>query len=253
VTPTIRPFVAPDTPELLSVLGRVFDEYGMRFDPDGYDRDVKDVASRYAPPLGVFLAVEDEGKVLGFGGADLPREGVAEIHRLYLDPRARGRGLGKLLVERLERWARERVRNMVLWSDVRFCHAHELYARLGYRLNGQRTLDDPDRSVEFGFRRHLTDAVDDRPFVADFTFRPIERLSPEETHRAAMVTAAILDARALPRGEDRAHVLPSPRQLFSPEGSSVEAVFQRPHVLAGFRSGDERRLHPLFSSRLSSR
>lgn len=254
LTLTIRPFEQRDTDRLIEILERVFGEYGMRFDPDGFDKDVRDVARRYAEPLGVFFTAEDAGgRILGFGGADLPREGVAEIHRLYIDPDARGLGLGRLLVEKLEEWARLRVPTMVLWSDVRFSHAHDLYARLGYRLSGQRRLEDPDRSTEFGFRRVLREPRDDRPFVADFTYVPLAaRSAPADAHESSMMAAAVLDSRSLPRGPDGAHLLPDPRSLFT-STQGVEAVFQRPGILVGFRASGEKRLHPLFSSRLPRR
>ena len=247
----VRPFEEKDTPRLVEILGRVFSEYGMRFDPAGYDRDVYEVARRYEAPLGVFLSVEDGGEVVGFGGADVQGIETAEIHRLYLDPRVRGRGLGKLLVASLEDWARPRARVMNLWSDVRFAHAHELYARLGYRLVGQRTLGDPDRSSELGFRRRLADRPDDHPFVAgDWEEAPLDALSSEERQRASMIAGAILDTRKLPRLPDGAHVLPEPSELFPGGGEPVHAVFLRPRIMAGFRSGSRRRFHPLFAKRL---
>ncbi len=259
MTLTIRPFDASDTPRLIEILEKVFGEYGMRFDPDGFDRDVHDVARRYAEPRGVFFTAEDDARgILGFGGADLPREGVAEIHRLYIDPVARGLRLGTILVERLEEWALGRgVPTMILWSDVRFFHAHDLYARLGYRLSGQRRLGDPDKSTEFGFRRPLSDPRDDRPFVAELSFVPYETLArdPDAAHEASMIAAAILDSRTLSRGADGAHVLPDPRELFPAASGAVEAVFHRPEMLVGFRAARtlEKRLHPLFSRRLESR
>jgi GNAT superfamily N-acetyltransferase len=258
MTLTIRPFESRDTARLVAILERVFGEYGMRFDPSGFDRDVYDVARRYAPPLGVFLTAEDEGDVLGFGGADLPREGVAEIHRLYIDPRARGRRLGSLLVESLEEWARDRVPDMTLWSDVRFSHAHDLYSKLGYRLVGQRGLEDPDRSTEFGFRRSLADPRTDAPFVADLTFVAYEEYASsgaDAAHRASMLAASILDSRCLPRGGDGAHVLPHPGELFPGDSTPLEVVLQGGDILVGFRSPSSRRerLHPLFSRRLESR
>ena len=263
MSPRVRPFEERDTPRLVEILGRVFSEYGMRFDPAGYDRDVYEVARRYEAPLGVFLSVEDGGEVVGFGGADVQGIETTEIHRLYLDPRARGRGLGKLLVASLEAWARPRARVMTLWSDVRFFHAHELYARLGYRLVGQRTLGDPDRSSELGFRRRLADEPDDRPLVEltgdvrglgggapEFEEAPLEGLSPEERQRASMIAGAILDTRTLPRLPDGAHVLPDPRELFPGEEGQVFAIFLRQRILAGFRAGSRRRFHPLFAARL---
>jgi putative acetyltransferase len=242
VTLTIRPFEPRDTERLVAVVTTVFAEYRMRFDPTGFDRDLYDAGRRYAAPGAVFLTAEESGTILGFGGADTPQRGAAEIHRLYIDPRARGRGLGRLLVERLEEWAWARVPAMKLWSDVRLTHAHGLYAKLGYRLTGQRRLDDPDRSVEFGFGRERGGPRDDRPFVAKLSYVPVAALSEEETHAAHMVLAAILDSRTLPRLPDGGHALPA-----LPGG---EVVFQEPRILVGFREGERERLHPLFSARL---
>src|SRR5581483_5183517 len=103
----------------------------------------------------------------------------------------------------------------------------------------------PDKSTEFGFRRDLRDGRDDSPFVARFTYRPLAGFTDDERHTAAMLLAAILDSRKLPRLPDGGHPLPA-----LPDG---EAVFQGDEILVGFRDGRERRLHPLFSARLASR
>src|SRR5437763_2684160 len=102
----IRLFDPAETPRLIEVLAATFGEYGMRFDPDGYDKDVREVERRYAPPRAVFHAAEAGGRVLGFAGCDETGEHGAEIHRLYIDPAARGRGLGTRLCEAVEGWAR---------------------------------------------------------------------------------------------------------------------------------------------------
>lgn len=252
----LRPFAASDSPRLLEVLETVFAEYGMKFDPQGFDRDVLSIETRYAPPEAVFYAAEIDGRVVGFAGADMPRPGVAELHRLYMDPAARGRGLGARLVATVEDWARGRgATTLELWSDVRLCHAHVLYARLGYGLVGQRLLGDPDRSVEFGFRRSLA-----RPpepvFHSLFGARslPLEGfLGTEREHWALMLAAAIFDSRALVRAgrvRDGGLVLPSPLELF-PAGTAardVEVLELPGPVLGGFahRGRSIVRAHPLF-------
>lgn len=253
MTVRLRPYAKGDEARLIEILGAVFGEYGMRFDPDGYDRDVRQVETRYAAPDGVFFTAEEDGRVLAFAGGDIPRPGVAEVHRLYLDPAARGRGLGRVLCEAIEEWGRGRgAHDIELWSDVRFGHAHALYAGRGYRLMGQRTLADPDRSVEYGFRRPLSREV--VPAVHDArAARVATAATPDLEHRARMVAAAILDSRALVRAGRVArggHVLPPPAELFGGRDEARVLVLETPltsDVVVGFEGpGGARRLHSLF-------
>jgi|SRR5579872_3662972 len=247
----VRPFERADTARLIEVLAAVFGEYGMRFDPDGFDGDVKDVPGRYAPPRGVFFTVEDEGELLGFGGADLPRDEIAEIHRLYIDPRARGRGIGALLCQTIEQWARERAQVIELWSDVRFFHAHELYSRRGYRLFGQRMLQDPDRSIELGFSRAAAGERPLHPSTLALEAAPLAGLATfEERQRAGMIAAAIMDSRTLVqagRMETGGHVVPSPLELFpGARAEEISVLRALGTVTCGFERRGERVLHPLF-------
>jgi putative acetyltransferase len=254
--PKIRPFRDSDTPRLVSVLETVFAEYGMRFDPDGYDRDVRAIGERYAAPGGVFYTAEVDGRPLGFAGADVPQAGVAELHRLYLDPRARGLGLGSRLVGAVESWARERAAGTVeLWSDVRFCHAHALYAKLGYGLFGQRQLEDPDRSVEFGFRRELDRAPAPVVHALNTAVALPLGTDAERLHRCSMIAAAILDSRALVRAgrvHRGGHERPSVSELFAnaPRIEDVRALELPGEIVCGFELARtrERRAHPLFGA-----
>lgn len=111
---------------------------------------------------GEFLVVEDErGRVCACIALDFPRldtDGsvVAELHRLYVRPDQRGRGLAGALVNRVEAMAREAgARRIELWSDTRFLTAHRLYERLGYARGGVRPLGDISQSVEFFFDKVL--------------------------------------------------------------------------------------------------
>lgn len=266
MTEAIRAFRPGDEPDLVRIVGRVFAEYGMRFDPDGWDRDLREVERRYPPPDAAFLVAADAGgtgRVSGLVGVDLPDPpDVAEIHRLYIDPDARGRGLGARLVAAAEAWARGRgAGTMRLFSDVRFPHAHFLYARGGYRVVAQRTLGDLDGSVELGFRRSLRDPPTPvRPSLAGARAVPLADVlaAPALAHVASMVAAGILDSRALVRAgrgtPDGGHELPRPTEVFSPASPSVREVsalivaLEDGDVLVGFESGEERRIHPLFGS-----
>jgi GNAT superfamily N-acetyltransferase len=80
---------------------------------------------------------------------------TAELHRLYLDARLRGRGTGRALVEATLDWCRaEKITRLILWSDTRFEQAHRLYTRMGFRQAGARGLpDDLNQTSEYGFER----------------------------------------------------------------------------------------------------
>ena len=111
---------------------------------------------------GEFLVVEDaRGRVcacIALDFPDLAQDGspIGEIHRLYVRPDCRGRGLAKRLTVHVEALARSGgARRMVLWSDTRFTKAHALYEGLGYHRGKTRPLGDISNSIEFHFEKAL--------------------------------------------------------------------------------------------------
>lgn len=100
----------------------------------------------FEPPHGIFLVAYDAaGRPVGSGGwrardgeaarAEGYADGDAEIKRMFVVREARGRGLSRLILRRLEESAREagRVR-MVLETGTRQHQAMRLYATSGYEL-----------------------------------------------------------------------------------------------------------------------
>jgi ribosomal protein S18 acetylase RimI-like enzyme len=74
----------------------------------------------------------------GFGEV-LASDEEAGFRMLVVDPAARGRGVGELLVRAcLERAAAAGKRRVVLSTDPRMTSAHRLYARLGFRRLPER-------------------------------------------------------------------------------------------------------------------
>jgi len=156
--PIFRPVRDEDAQDLIGLITLCFAEYaGCFFDPH---RDMPDIVrpghSRLALD-GMFLAVEDPGgRVCACAGIDFAEPGVGELHRLYVRPDARGRGLAKLLTSRMETFARERgATRMILWSDARFIKAHALYEGLGYARGATRSLGDISQSREIFFSKAL--------------------------------------------------------------------------------------------------
>lgn len=155
-TLTIRAGTRDDAPGVVTLIGKVFAEYGWIYDPPTEVPDLLDFDAHYAAPRGAFWVVTDGARVVGSVGVD--RRGVgAELHRLYLEPGQRGRGLGEALVARVLEWCRaEAIARLELWSDTRFEHAHRLYVRLGFRQDGERTLEgDINDTREYRFEREV--------------------------------------------------------------------------------------------------
>ena len=154
--PALVPWSAEHTPAIVDLIGAVFAEYGMTFDPGAYDADLRDIPGYYLEPGGWFGVLVDGGRVVGTV-AVLPTGATAcEVKRLYLHPDYRGQRHGRALMEHALRWADERgYRVVVAWSDERLPEAHGLYRRLGFEQFGERLCDDIDRSREYGFRRSI--------------------------------------------------------------------------------------------------
>jgi putative acetyltransferase len=152
----IVPFEDAHAGAVVALIGEIFGEYGMTFEPAGFDADLTAIGARYSGAGGWFAVLVDDGRVVGTVGV-VPREaGRCELKRLYLRPEYRGHGHGEALVNAALAWAAHRgFRDMVAWSDVRLPRAHRLYERLGFDRFGARTVDDADRSHEHGFLKTI--------------------------------------------------------------------------------------------------
>jgi GNAT superfamily N-acetyltransferase len=130
--------VSPADPVPAGLLADYFAERAAGFPtPGGYRPATADPAA-FAPPLGVFLLLEDDdGVPLGCGGirtiAPTPEGVRMEVKHLYVVPAARGRGLGRRLLEALEAAARDAgARTLVLDTNRSLEAAGGLYRSAGF-------------------------------------------------------------------------------------------------------------------------
>jgi DNA-binding MarR family transcriptional regulator/GNAT superfamily N-acetyltransferase len=90
------------------------------------------------PPKNLWVA-ERGGKILGSVFV-IPYERSAEtaqLRMLYVEPEARGLGLGTLLVKQVVAFAREHsYRRVKLWTQENLISARKIYAAAGFRLVG---------------------------------------------------------------------------------------------------------------------
>jgi len=152
----VEPAGPADAPAVIRLIGRVFAEYGFVWQPAAEVPDLVAFDRHYAPPHGAFFVVREAGEVVGSVGVERLPNGAAELHRLYLDARLRGRGLGRALVDAVIGWCRaEGIRHLVLWSDTRFDRAHALYEQMDFRQTGERALRDVNQSREYRYERDV--------------------------------------------------------------------------------------------------
>ena len=145
-----------DVPDVLALLERVFREYGLIFVPADEVPDLLDFARFYTPPHGAFWMVREDDRLIASVGVECLDAATAELHRLYVDAAARGRGLGQALIETVREWCRRHgITRLILWSDTRFTHSHALYERLGFVRTGERTMRDVNQSREYRYERDV--------------------------------------------------------------------------------------------------
>ena len=127
----VRRATPADAPRLAALSG----ELGYPASPEEIARRLAELAGR-ADAL-ILVAELAPGDLVGWiHGSDqllLESGRRCELVGLVVDPRARGRGVGRRLVAEIEAWAAGRgIRQMAVRSNVTRVESHPFYERLGY-------------------------------------------------------------------------------------------------------------------------
>ncbi len=131
---TIRPAVLADAPQLAPLAGQL-----------GYPSTAEQVAARLLEILRdgdhIILVAEREGAGIAgyvevFPFRTLAHDPRVEIGSLVVDESCRSQGVGRLLMDRAEDWARANgYKEAGVRSNVIRDRAHRFYENLGYRVN----------------------------------------------------------------------------------------------------------------------
>lgn len=96
----LRPATHQDSSSIRTLVHDVLSEYGLALDPHGTDADLDDIERSYFAAGGFFAVLEDAGQTIcGTVGIIPLRTGVCELRKMYLVRSARGKGLGRMLLE----------------------------------------------------------------------------------------------------------------------------------------------------------
>ncbi|RZJ52056.1 MAG: GNAT family N-acetyltransferase [Flavobacterium sp.] len=84
----------------------------------------------------LFYLISDENSVLGFIGIEhhYHKEAVTKIHKIYLLPETQGKGIGKMVVEKIGKLALENNSRSLLLNVNRFNKALNFYEKIGFKI-----------------------------------------------------------------------------------------------------------------------
>jgi GNAT superfamily N-acetyltransferase len=128
-----------------------------------YDREVGFGETHWRGRLesgdSVSVIAEMDGRPVGMAGGfpDLP--GLLHVVAMWVDPTARGRGIGHALLRAVEGWARERSLGLHLDVNTANGTARRAYERYGFRATGE-TRPLREGSAEVVERMLLADPSD---------------------------------------------------------------------------------------------
>jgi GNAT superfamily N-acetyltransferase len=121
-----------DDPDAHALIAEYFDMRAETF-PTGDYSPVFPQAANFTPPAGAFLIVVEDGEDVGCGGIKALSPTRFEVKHLWVQPRMQGRGLGRALLNELERRAGEfGAAEVVLDTNASLTAAGSMYRSGGY-------------------------------------------------------------------------------------------------------------------------
>jgi DNA-binding MarR family transcriptional regulator/GNAT superfamily N-acetyltransferase len=127
--------ISPSSATARRCLRAYFRELAARFE-GGFDPGEGDPAreEEMTPPAGYFVVARLDGRPVGCGALRRIDRSVGEIKRMWTAPEARGQGIARRVMQKLEALAREgRLKTLRLDTNRALVEAQALYRREGYR------------------------------------------------------------------------------------------------------------------------
>ena len=130
--------ISQATNDQLAEVRALIEEYarslGVDLEFQSFDKEMAEFPGEYAPPTGCILVAKVDGCVAGCVCLRQFQPGICEMKRLYVDPKYRGHGLGRSLVEALIKHARTNEYERMRLDTLAGMHeAIALYRALGFQ------------------------------------------------------------------------------------------------------------------------
>jgi GNAT superfamily N-acetyltransferase len=157
--PILVSTASPTSTEAENVSLRYYEDIVSRYHGRPAQRpEIVDAQAGYpsddlVPPTGLLLLARQGQAVLGCAGMRIRLGEIGEVTRVFVEPDARGHGVGRLLMENLERECRALgLTAMRLDTRTDLIEARSLYASLGF-IEGEAHNADP--YADHWFRKEL--------------------------------------------------------------------------------------------------
>jgi putative acetyltransferase len=131
---TFRSATNKDCEKVQKLVFGVLAEYNLQADPTTTDSDLGDIEKHYINRGGVFEVLEDaEGNLLGTVGLFPIDTEIVELRKMYFEKALRGKGYGKLTLQRMIKEARRRgFKRIYLETNSVLKEATHLYEKFGF-------------------------------------------------------------------------------------------------------------------------
>ena len=131
-------FIEVTTTRDIQVIRELFDEYALSIGIDltfqNFEQELIHIADIYMPPEGALLLAKYDGIAAGCVGLRKFDDRRCEMKRLYVQPKFRGKGIGKALCSRIILKGRQLgYREMLLDTLSTMVDAQALYRAHGFR------------------------------------------------------------------------------------------------------------------------
>jgi putative acetyltransferase len=133
----IREFTILDQASVIQLQEEFMQEFFPEFanDPRRYqwNADIYNIDEYYIKNGGKIWVVEEDKEIVGVGGFRLVDYEVAEIKRIRIKARYRGKGLGKKIVQMIEEYCvNNNILKILVDTDERLSTAKLMYEKMGY-------------------------------------------------------------------------------------------------------------------------
>ncbi len=109
--------------------------FGMMYSPTSIAEQLEAKGHQY-------LLIKDETYYYGFASYEINyKPGITKIHKLYVLPEAQGKGVGRLLLNAIEREAHNNGNTIITLNVNRFNTAINFYDKTGFIKTGTEDID----------------------------------------------------------------------------------------------------------------
>lgn len=91
----------------------------------------------------IFLLAKDEQSYLGYASyeTNYQESDKTKIHKIYVLPAAQGKGVGKILMDSIEKIAKEKGNKILALNVNRYNPAINFYEKIGFKIVKQEDID----------------------------------------------------------------------------------------------------------------